>query len=168
MRTFIGRTVVGIVCLAALATAGPARADPKKEDDGREQLGGKWQVVAWEHDGDKLPVLFSEVIDLDVKLGTYKLDLAAGLAGWSEHRGTFTIVGVEKGVFQVDLEYKSTGPVGESNRTATSEHKVKAIFELVGRDELRVCRAEGKDRPDRFETRKGDGRTVEVLQRKKP
>ena len=90
------------------------------------------------------------------------------LAGWSEHRGTFKVVGVDKGVFRVDLEYTNTGPVGESNRTAKSQHVEKAIWDLVGKDEVRVCRTEGKDRPDKFETKKGDGRTVEVYKRKKP
>ena len=166
MRGFINRWVAGLVALAALAQPGPSRADPKKADDGRERLSGKWQVAAWEHDGEKLPVLFAEVVELDAKAGTYRMRLAVPLVGGLDHKGTFQIVGVDDGVFRVDLEYTATGPVGESNRTATSEHKEKAIWKLVGKDELWVCRTEGKDRPDQFETKKGDGRTVEVFKRK--
>ena len=164
MRTFLLTLAAG---LAAIGPPSPARADPKT-DDGRDQLSGKWQVIAWEMDGEKLPVLFSQVIELNAKTGAYRMNLAAGLAGWSEHRGTFKIVGVDKGVFRVDLEYTSTGPVGESNQTARSLHTEKAIWELVGKDELRVCRTEKKDRPAKFETKNGDGRTFEVYKRKKP
>jgi uncharacterized protein (TIGR03067 family) len=167
MRTILCPLAAGLAVLGFWLPANPARADPKP-DDGRDTLTGKWQVVAWEMDGQKLPVLFSQVVQLDVKSGSYRLDLAAGLAGWSEHRGTFKIVGVEKGVFQVDLEYTNTAPVGESNTTAQGRHTVKAIWELVGKDELRVCRTEKKDRPDKFETKDGDGRVVEVYKRKKP
>jgi uncharacterized protein (TIGR03067 family) len=167
MRTVLYQLAVGLVALGPWLTPGSARADPKP-DDGRDQLSGKWQVVGWEKDGQKLPILFSQVVQLDAKSGTYRLDLAAGLAGWSEHRGTLKVVGVDKGVFQVDLEYTNTGPVGESNRTVQSKHSVKAVWELVGKDELRVCWTEGKDRPDKFETKDGDGRTFEVYKRKKP
>ena len=65
--------------------------------------------------------------------GQYRSDLAAGLAGWSESRGTFKVVGIEKGVLKVDLAYTHTGPIGESNRTATSKHKAKAIWQLEGK-----------------------------------
>src|SRR5262245_3211292 len=167
MRTFFYTLVAGVAALGPWVPPGPARADPKA-DDWRDRLSGKWQVVAWEMDGQKLPILFSQVVELDAKSGTYRMDLAAGLAGWSEHRGTFKVVGADKGVFQVDLEYTSTGPVGESNRTAQSKHTVKSIWELVSEDELRVCRTEGSVRPDKFETKNGDGRTVEVYKRKKP
>lgn len=167
MRTVHCPLAAGLTALGLWLPPNPARADPKP-DDGRDRLTGTWQVVAWEMDGQKLPVLFAQVIQLDAKSGTYRMDLAAGLAGWLEHRGTFKVVGTDKGVFQVDLEYTNTGPVGESNRTAESRHTVNAICELVGKDELRVCRTEGKDRPDKFETKSGDGRTVEVYKRKKP
>ena len=167
MSTFLYTLAAGLTALGTWLPSGTAREDPKP-DDGRDQLSGKWQVVAWEADGEKLPVLFSLVVQLDAKSGTYRMDLAAGLAGWSEHRGTFKVVGANKGVFRVDLEYTSTGPVGESNQTAKSKHSAKAIWELVGKDELRVCRTEGKERPDKFETKKGDGRTLEVYKRKKP
>lgn len=167
MRTFICSLAAGLAAIGSWLPCAPARADPKP-DDGRDQLSGKWQVVAWEKDGQKLPVLFSQVVQLDAKSGTYRLDLAAGLAGWSRRRGTLKVVGVDKGVFQVDLEYKDIGPVGETNQTAESNHAVKAICRLVGKDELQVCWTEGKDRPDKFETKEGDGRTVEVYKRKKP
>jgi hypothetical protein len=106
------------------------------------------------------------VLRLDARSNRYRSDLAAGLAGWSESRGTFTVVGTDKGLLKVDLWYTHTGPVGESNRTATGKHRAKAIWELVGKDQLRVCKTEGKDRPDKFETKPGDGRTLEVYRRK--
>src|SRR5215208_5417855 len=115
MRTFLYPVAVGLTALGAWLPPGQARADPKP-DDGRDRLSGTWQVVAWENDGQKLLVLFSQVVKLDAKSGTYRMDLAAGLAGWSKHRRTLKGGGVNKGVFQVDLEYTSTGPVGESNR----------------------------------------------------
>ena len=153
------------------AAAGVVAAflSPAPTGDGRADLTGTWALVAWEKDGERYPVvLASHVVRLDVKDLTYRMDLAVALVGWSEHRGKFQIVGADKRVLKVDLAYISRGSVGESNRVAESLHTEAGIWELVGQDELRMCSTEGKDRPDKFETKKGDGRVLSLYKRKKP
>ncbi|HJZ57257.1 MAG TPA: hypothetical protein VKE74_19970 [Gemmataceae bacterium] len=164
MRTTIRWMIA--VSLAVVAMS-PALC-PAQADDGRADLSGTWRLTAWEINGERLPpVMVSEVVVLNVEKGTYRLDLAAGLAGGLDQKGTFKIVSGEKGVFQVDLKYTRTGPVGESNKTSSSEHTEKAIWKLVDKDTLWMCSTEGKDRPDSFTTKKGDDRHLNIYKREK-
>jgi uncharacterized protein (TIGR03067 family) len=140
---------------------------PAQPDGGRDDLTGTWQLTGFETDGQRIAVVVSEVLVLDAKKGTYSLRLAAGLAGGLDQKGTFEIVGTEKGMFKVDLMYTRTGQVGESNQTATSKHTERGLWKLEGKDTLVICSTEGKDRPDSLTTKKGDGRQLNVYERKK-
>lgn len=123
-------------------------------------------MVGWEKDGARSPnALVAYTLEIDAEAGSYRSTFAAGLAGGSEQKGTFKVVGVENGMFLVDLEYERTGAVGESNRVVTTTHTERGVWKLADKDTLVVCVTEGKDRPESSTTKKGDGRVVWIFER---
>jgi uncharacterized protein (TIGR03067 family) len=172
MRTLTKGFVAIVVALAAaLPPAASLAQPPAKPDDGRADLSGEWVLVAMERDGKRSDLrkefsLFSQA--LTIRGDKFNSSAGAPFAGGIDEKGTFRVVGADRRVFRVDAEYTRTWSVGESNREGKSSHRGKELWELVDKDTLRICRADGENRPDKFETKKGDGRELSVYERKKP
>ena len=105
---------------------------------------------------------------ITIKGQEFKRGFGAAFVGGTDEKGTFKIASREKGVFKLDLDYTRDRSGDDIRPNGTkSEHSDKELWELVDKDTLRICRAPGKDRPDSFETKKGDGREVKEYTRAK-
>ena len=151
--------------LAASAAQPPA--DPK---DDRADLTGTWVMVAFEQNGQRTDLRKTDVPvggALVIQDQQFKRSTVAALVGGVDEKGKLKIVGAEKRVFKVDVEYtRSRGADDIRPNASESKHADKELWELVDKNTLRVCRApEKKERPDSFETKPGDGRGVVVYER---
>lgn len=162
------RLIAGV--LALTVSLSPSRGQPPKVDDGRDALSGTWVLVEIEADGQatKTSDVVAGGLILDVKSGDFKRHIAAALVGGYDDKGKLTIVKADEKGFQVDLKFTRSGGVGEGPTPKPTEEYERGLWQLVGKDRLRVCIPSGKDRPDSVTTKKGDGKEVLVYERKKP
>jgi uncharacterized protein (TIGR03067 family) len=155
------------VFLLPLWLPAPAAAKP---DDGKADLEGKWELTAWERDGERtenreganfVPVLFT------VKGDTFTREAGVPFVFYSKTTGRFQVVGADRRVFKVDVQYSTTTVSGKGEEKREDNRTGKELWELVDKNTLRICRTEGKDRPDGFTTRKDDSRIVLQFGREK-
>ncbi len=139
------------------SVAGAADKDKPKttdKDSAKAELAkleGKWKVVSWTKSGE-------ERKDKGIIGESYKF--VAGSGGESDQ----LVKGDPKQIiFQISLDPAKTPKQIDINHGEAI--KDKAIYKLDG-NKLTICQHE-KDRPSDFTTKKGDGRTLWVLERVK-
>jgi uncharacterized protein (TIGR03067 family) len=135
--------------VALLLVAADDKDEVKKEI---ERFEGTWKFESLELDEAKVPTDSFKDSKLVIKGDkfTYK-------EGDAEYGGTFK-VDVSKKPKTIDITFTAGPEKGKS---------FKGIYELDG-DTYKVCLdPKGKDRPTKFETKKGTGVVLEVLKREK-
>ena len=161
----------GSACFILVGVLAASAAQPKDDPkDDRADLTGTWVMVAFEHNGQRTDLRKTELpvaSVLTIRDQEFKRSTVAALAGGVAEKGKLKIVSAEKRVFKVDVEYtRFSGPDDIRPNTSESKHAEQELWELVDKNTLRVCRApEKKERPDGFETKNGDGRSVKVYER---
>ena len=118
-----------------------------------ETADGTWEVASMEVNGETVPSETYEGMKLTVTGEKYSTD-----KGGEIDRGSFT-VDATKSPKQMDIR-PETGP--GAGRT------ILAIYELTGKDAMRVCYAfeEGASRPKGFKTEQGSGEALIHYKRK--
>lgn len=179
MRTQLLKSGAGLLVLAvALAptpSAGqPQPAPPPRSATDRSALSGRWELVELEADGEVVSAaalkeaMVEDTLTIDAKGGTFRRRFGALFVGGFDYAGRFAVAGPSPVGLRVELSYTRFGAFGEGP-SRESEEEGRAVWQLVGRDRLRVCELppEGWVWPEKLTAAKGDGREVRVYERRR-
>jgi uncharacterized protein (TIGR03067 family) len=138
------------VLLAVIALSASGATNPQAAKE-LAKFQGAWDMQSLDQGGKSTPADEAKSLRLVLKGDHWEMQEAGKKIG----AGTFAINPQTKSIDRTDSEGKDAGK------------KFHGIYEISG-DTLRTCWGPaGKDRPATFETKKGDGRELDVLKRSK-
>jgi hypothetical protein len=163
--------MTGLVALSAALYSTPVLGQPERAPAPRRALSGTWVMTEFEEDGTAYPAVFvSDEITIDAKAGKFRRSHGAPFVGGYTDTGTFKVADEVEAGQRVELAFSRYGGFGEGPPRRTDETG-RALWKVDDKGRLQVCygaRKDGKDGPESFTTKKGDGRLVVIYERERP